>query len=412
MATVQFLIQSDKNPSPIYLRLRNGRNADIKFKTSYSISPNDWSKSKKQPKNIKDANGKSLMSELFSIRSKIITELNNSKRTIIITKEWIEKVISTPEVILAKDQDHYLQNCFDVYHDEKKTNSETKLSLLKKTKSVQALVKRYETKKRRKFLLLDVDVNWMSDFEKFLRSENYKQSYIFRNVKFIKMVGKYFKDLGYSTSTNFDSIKSKDKKAFKTYLNEDELRLIEEAPMPTESLENARDWLVISCHLGQRVSDLMRCSKKRIVMNGNKMLVDIRQKKTDQAVMVGVFEKVKEYLAKRDGDFPRPISDQRYNEYIKEVCKIAGLTHIEEGTLYDATTKRGIDGFYEKWQLVTSHVGRRSFATNYYGKVPIALLLVQTGHTTERAFLDYIGKGSIDKTSELLDYMERLYNRT
>jgi integrase len=251
----------------------------------------------------------------------------------------------------------------------------------------------------------------MADFEKFMRSENYKQSYIFRVVKFIKMVGQYSKNLGFATSNNFDSIKSKDKKAFKTYLNDEELQAIEEAVMPTESLENARDWLIISCHLGQRVSDLMRCSKKRIVTNGNRMSVDLRQKKTDKAVMVGIFDKVKEYLAKRDGEFPRPISDQKYNDYIKEVCKIAGLTQIEEGTLYDATFKRGIDGFYEKWQLVTSHAGRRSFATNYYGKVPIALLLVQTGHTTERAFLDYIGKGSLDQTWELLDYMERLKNR-
>ena len=410
MATVQFLIQSEKNPSQIYVRLRDGRTVDIKVKTPLFINPIDWSKIKKQPKNTKDAEGKALMSGLNDIKNKIVTKLNIADPTLLITKNWLESVLYPPEVKPTIEKEYFLLTSFYAYYEEKKSNSDTKLSLLKKIKSVEALVRRFEAKKKRKFLLTDVDVNWMADFEKFMRSENYKQSYIFRVVKFIKMVGQYSKNLGFATSNNFDSIKSKDKKAFKTYLNNEELQAIEDAVMPTESLENARDWLIISCHLGQRVSDLMRCSKKRIVTNGNRMSVDLRQKKTDKAVMVGIFDKVKEYLAKRDGEFPRPISDQKYNDYIKEVCKIAGLTQIEEGTLYDATFKRGIDGFYEKWQLVTSHVGRRSFATNYYGKVPIALLVVQTGHTTERAFLDYIGKGSLDQTWELLDYMERLNN--
>jgi hypothetical protein len=63
--------------------------------------------------------------------------------------------------------------------------------------------------------------------------------------------------------------------------------------------------------------------------------------------------------------------------------------------------------YCEKWHQITSQVGRRSFSTNYYGKYPNAFLMSQTDHTTERAFLGYIGKGRIDFISQFLDMVYR-----
>ena len=46
---------------------------------------------------------------------------------------------------------------------------------------------------------------------------------------------------------------------------------------------------------------------------------------------------------------------------------------------------------YEKWQLVSSHTGRRSFATNLYKSgFPSISIMNITGHKTEAAFLKYI----------------------
>jgi hypothetical protein len=46
---------------------------------------------------------------------------------------------------------------------------------------------------------------------------------------------------------------------------------------------------------------------------------------------VFVNEMVTEILNKRNGDFPRKISAQRYNTYIKIVCEKAGINEIVEG---------------------------------------------------------------------------------
>ena len=110
-----------------------------------------------------------------------------------------------------------------------------------------------------------------------------------------------------------------------------------------------------------------------------------------------------------DGEFPRKISASNYNIYIKTVCKKAKLNEIVTGSLKDPKTKKLKVGKYEKWQLVSSHIGRRSYATNFYGKMPTHLLMVATGHTTEKALLVYIGKADTNHSAEIAEYYKKLY---
>ena len=47
---------------------------------------------------------------------------------------------------------------------------------------------------------------------------------------------------------------------------------------------------------------------------------------------------------------------------------------------------------------------RRSFATNLYGKLPTPLIMQITGHSTEKMFLNYIGKNSLDYAQQIADF--------
>ena len=67
--------------------------------------------------------------------------------------------------------------------------------------------------------------------------------------------------------------------------------------------------------------------------------------------------------------------------------------------------KRKKEGVYAKHQLITSHVCRRSFATNLYGTpMPTALIMQITAHSTEKMFLNYIGKSNKDLALEITKY--------
>jgi integrase len=121
--------------------------------------------------------------------------------------------------------------------------------------------------------------------------------------------------------------------------------------------------------------------------------------------------KVKSVLDENNGEFPNRTSDQRYNDYIKEVCRIAGIDEKIKGKKQENISKenniqkiRRVEGVYPKYELVTSHIGRRSFATNYYGEIPTSYLIYVTGHSSEIMFLNYIGKSNKDMALELTKY--------
>ncbi|MDR0796450.1 MAG: tyrosine-type recombinase/integrase [Tannerella sp.] len=97
---------------------------------------------------------------------------------------------------------------------------------------------------------------------------------------------------------------------------------------------------------------------------------------------------------------PDVISNQRFNEYIKEVCKIAGITSKE--TITRTVGGKVVTESFEKWEHVTSHTGRRCFATNMYKRgLPTLAIMSITGHKTEKSFLKYI-KVKQDEHAEMM----------
>jgi integrase len=155
----------------------------------------------------------------------------------------------------------------------------------------------------------------------------------------------------------------------------------------------------------------MKFTKEQIRVENGKHLIEFTQVKTNKVMTVPLSKKVMAILKKRKGDFPKQITDQKYNDFIKKVCEIAKLNNKVKGSIAEVTenelkekVKRKKSGTFKKWELVTSHIGRRSFATNNYGKIPTSLLISATGHSTEKMFLEYIGKTDTQKAMQLAEY--------
>lgn len=118
-------------------------------------------------------------------------------------------------------------------------------------------------------------------------------------------------------------------------------------------------------------------------------MIEIKQYKTKDKVVIPLHPMVGTILNKYHGNLPNNISNQKFNDYIKEACKIAGINE----SVSKSITKGGINRSknYKKWELVSSHTARRSFATNLYKSgFPTISIMAITGHKTEKAFLTYI----------------------
>ncbi len=96
----------------------------------------------------------------------------------------------------------------------------------------------------------------------------------------------------------------------------------------SDRLDKVRDWLIISCFTAQRISDFFYFSSENIIEHHGLKLLRFKQKKTKKDVVLPILDDVQQVLDKRNGSFPNKISDQKYNDYIKEVCQLAGITEV------------------------------------------------------------------------------------
>ena len=202
----------------------------------------------------------------------------------------------------------------------------------------------------------------------------------------------------------------------KVILSLDEIEQIKKTNLYSEHLEITRDWLIIGCFSGQRVSDLLRMNSSFIQRIQNFEFIVLTQQKTNKTVQIPIHYEVQEILDKRGGDFP-PVfannidsSKTLFNRYLKQLCKLSGIDKVVKGNKFEKSLKRNITGMYPKYNLVSSHICRRSFASNHYATelYPTPLLMNITSHETEKMFLTYIGKKPIDYSLSLAKIWEKL----
>jgi len=136
--------------------------------------------------------------------------------------------------------------------------------------------------------------------------------------------------------------------------------------------------MLIGLYTGQRVADLLSLKPDQLREGPNDILyIDFVQKKTDWAITVGILDPlIKEILIEQ---FPSYSYSQLFKIF-KQICKIAGITKRVTGYKMHANPRRKLKGVFKKYELVTAHDLRRSFATNYYSKVETPILMRITGY--------------------------------
>jgi integrase len=409
MASIYLLLQSKKSPAVIYIRLRDGRTLDIKAKTNYHIDPINWDDAEQRPtkKALKDIHIANLDTDLAALKNDLLKEYNRSKGVKVVDAQWLKDFVNPPQE--QEKHPDKLVDYIDTFIEFKK--ADVKSSTITKCNVIKHLLLRYQEQTKSVLYIRDIDAKFKMDFEKYCISVGYAPNTTARNIRFIKTFCRHAKANGVETHYQLDSIKAKYYKVDNIYLDEKEITAIEkiESKKLTDGLENARDWLLISCYCGQRVSDFLRFDKSMIRYEKNKAgelkpLIEFTQVKTEKIMTIPLHKKIIEIMKKYDGDFPRKISDQKYNEHIKKVCEAAEINQPTHGTLFDHKLKEKVTKDYPKHLMVSSHIGRRSFATNNYGKIPTSFLMYITGHTTEAMFLTYIGKSNKDIAMELTNY--------
>ena len=138
------------------------------------------------------------------------------------------------------------------------------------------------------------------------------------------------------------------------FLTSDELIKLEKVGVCSDTEELVKFQFLIGCYTGARHSDYCRFTETNI---SNGVLSYVSQKTKIQAIIP-----LKPFVATRVKGVSagRTISDKQFNEVIRRLCKRAGIR--SKVKLFRASEEES----GEKWEFVSSHTARRSFASNLY----------------------------------------------
>lgn len=404
MASVIFFLRSSiKNkPSSIWIRFKD-KDIDISLSMKeLKCSVDEWKngKCKNANKKMFDTDLEPINTKLLKIEGYVLQEYNNLN-SVLDLKVWLKSCVNN--ILNPKEKSIYSSNIIDFIDTylEIRQNSITKRTNYKIKVLKSMLIDFCNFNKKPPIIQFkDMDNYFKDSFEKYCLNINYKHETIYSKLKDAKAISKFAENYDIETHPHTKEWKLGVTKFVKDkpkhiYLNFEELEQIKKCKLAQEDLDIARDWLIIACFTGQRVSDFLRFEKSMIMEDKDMRYIEFKQEKTKKLMQIPILKEVQKILDKRDGEFPKKISDVRFNQDVKIVCKHAKITELVYGSksqVLEDKTKRGVLGDYPKYKLVASHIGRRSFATNFHALLPTADVMYVTGHSTEKQFLMYIGK--------------------
>lgn len=424
MATIKFRIKDSESRTTSVREMANIRVRlnDFEISTGLKAHRKHWSKPFQKVKNNSETpyadeiNTTLKELETYLFKEYAIAQTNDQ----LITQTWLSNSVKKFFNKATSDQsdaDIFFVDRMKFYIDtqERDNNARTGKPRARRTivdyKTKLKKIEVYQAKKGIKLKLIDINVKFHKEFIKFMKEDqlitnnNTLKGYtdIIKQVVIdAKRNGKKVNDEIESPQFTTPSQRTYD---FAFKLNEIE-KIYNHPFEPKSRLDKVRDWLIVGVWTGLRISDFLQLTKDDIEDD----FITVTNQKTDIPVIIPLHDHVKSILKKWGDKFPETMSDQKFNEYVKEVCEEIGMKEIIEGAkMVEIGVKSGKKifrkkyGKYPKHELVSSHICRRTFATIHYGKLDTLTIMRITGHKTEKQFIDYVKIPAKDYAERLKD---------
>jgi integrase len=248
----------------------------------------------------------------------------------------------------------------------------------------------YQLTKKAKIDFDKIDLTFYNDFVEYLTTKlKLAPNTIGKLITNLKVFLREAFDEGITTNNIFANrrFRSNSSLSDTIYLTPLEIKEILNVDLESNlKLDRVRDMFIIGCYTGLRFSDIISIKQEHI----NDGMIELTQLKTKERIAIPITKEVERLLSKYNNSLHK-ISNQKFNDYIHEVVKKCKGLEIE-------VTKKTIQGGKQiaikkpKYEFVSSHTARRSFATNEYMAKGLSVrdIMAITGHKTEKSFYKYI----------------------
>lgn len=375
MKSYTFVFKDANHTSLLYLVLRENKQRE---KISLQLKEDPATFDKKQYAFTKaNPYHKTLNSRLNFIKSKLDLMIREAEVTNESLSEFKVKVIEAintkPSTRAVKDD----KSLFLPYFQQWAMMENTKHKYNRYKKYTYNVLVEYFGKKQPTFD--DINYTFCENFIEWMSEKDLCANTRGSHVKFVKAAMNEAYKSKLHHNEEFRTFRKEVEQVDAVYLTNEEVTKIAQLPLcGTHAI--ARDLFIVGCHTGMRFSDYSRLSMNDI----SDGVIHFITQKCNTPVDIPAHPRVLEILAKYGGSVPK-ITSQKFNLYIKQVCKEAGLNESI------ALRKGGEHIRCEKWELVSSHTARRTGLTNMYkAGIPTYRCMMISGHKTEKVFLTYL----------------------
>jgi integrase len=406
MRKVNYVLTGDKEEKTITLlySLGNG-NKRFKMSTGLVIHPSFWNSKQQRVKGV--ANRKYNAEVYNAILEKYAGVVRNCHYKMRlnddaeINENDFRKQVKLELGILKKDEKiDFISFINQVLEERKKTHANETLKTYITTKN-----KLLAFNNGKKITFSQIDKQFWFHFQKYLSEQGLLDSTIRKYLVKLKTLLNYAKERGVDGADQATVIHRINVTPFlrvNQFLTQDELEKLYKLDLSSRTnkkYERVRDLFYIGAYTGLRHSDLVLLDENSIMDN----FIFHTTKKTKQDVHIPIKEQVWDIIKKYGGCFPRGISNQKTNKYLKIIARMAGIDEMIKVVTMRGNTKE--EKILPKYELITTHTARRSFATNaYLSRIEIYRIMMLTGHKTETQFLRYIGITEKQNAQEMVTH--------
>ena len=388
---------------PIRMRV-NFASKRIEFTTGYRIDATKWDADKQRVKNGCSNKLKQSASEINASLLEYYTEIQS-----IFKRFEVEDVMPTPEQIKEafnalhkpvseepKPKKEALPCDFFQVFDDFVEDCGCQNNWTDSTFEKFAAVKNHLTNFREGLTFEFFDERGLNDYVGYLRDvKKMRNSTIGKQLSFLKWFLRWAYKKGVHQNNAYDSYKPKLKSTQKKiiFLTWNELNRLREFKIPSnkQALERVRDVFLFQCFTGLRYSDVFNLRRSDI--KGDH--IEVTTVKTSDSLIIelnnhskAILDKYKDVAFEDDKVLP-VITNQKMNDYLKELAEMAGIDEPVRQTYYKGNER--IDDVTPKYVLLGTHAGRRTFICNALALgIPPQVVMKWTGHSDYKAMKPYI----------------------
>lgn len=233
----------------------------------------------------------------------------------------------------------------------------------------------------------NIEDNFFQELSKYFSKKKLSNNSQGRSIKIIKTFLHYAFQKGYHNNLRFvKALKVLDQETVIIALTQEELESIENYKPTTVKLERVKDVFLVQIYSGLRFSDLDNLKPSNI--NYKERILTLNTVKTQENLIIPMTTKLQTILKKYHEKLP-VISAQKYNDFLKELCKFAGIVTPIQVTKFIGNER--FEDTKPKYELVSSHTARRTFITLTLKKGILPEMVMKvSGHKSRKSFQRYV----------------------